>query len=83
MDFLEIAELGSSGATVVLLFWIIIKQIPEKDKDFTRSLNRFTMAINRLTMVLLSNLDLPTSEKLKLHDEITNQIYENGNGNGK
>ena len=80
MEFFEIADLGSNVVIAGMLVWIVTQYLPNRDKDFTRSLNRYTSAINRLTTVLLTHLEISAKEKLQVHDEIMKQMHDDKNG---
>lgn len=76
MDFVEIAKLGAQVCLDVLLLWLVIRYLPQRDEMFTKALQSNTKAMNRLTTVLVSQFQGSSQDKLDIHDKIMSNNEE-------
>ena len=70
MEMVELAKLGSQVVLDAILLWLVIKYLPNRDKQFMEEMRKHSRQLNRLVQAFILILDDDDKKRQKMSDDI-------------
>ena len=70
MEILNIAELGAQVVLDAIVLWLVVKYLPNRDKEFLEMMHKHHRTLNRLSTAVINMLPDNGKARQDMSDEI-------------